>query len=458
MVKQLRLYILLFVLLIAAGCASVPKYRPELPEDIGNKGLVVGEVVGVGYLSNWSDYKDVLINNRTKGKVVNGLIAIPLSPGEYSFDGLYTETYGGSSTFNNVTVTTKNTKTMPVKKPFTVRPKEVTNLGLLILYPDPQDKEMKKFVRFFLDNRTDMKHFLRYSYPTLAPKVKIDAMTLAPGALMPDNLLQLLRKELLTTAANMSVGNPGYLAANVGTLAEIQRDKDGKPSGVKMIDLPTLASIDSVSPSFVKDRIAFLTNNNRLFVAQNGKAAEKRPPQGLRAGRVYAFGASDLIIVDDHLEIYLSNDNGDRWVSYTGSVTKDEVSPQIAIGKNGYYAYTGKPNLLIYSEYGKTEFSPIQLPQDLKKFGMFNEKSIGSFAEEALTFYKETEKRPFYFRPTGSTVWQKQFMPAPNCEHIKFADGDGANMSTVCSDRAVGFGGQKFMYISKDGGVGWQRK
>ncbi|HEU0264737.1 MAG TPA: hypothetical protein VFR01_03320, partial [Geobacterales bacterium] len=308
----------------------------------------------------------------------------------------------------------------------------------------------------FLDNRADMKQFLRDAYPQLAQKLNIDAMTLAPGDLMPENLLPVLRKELAARAVTLSGGGNPYVAANVGTLAEVQTDREGKPAVAKLLDVPTLASIKSVSPNLGSDRFAYLTTNNRLFVVQNGKVSEKRAPLGLRAGRVYAIGASDLVIVDDQLEVYLGRNNGEQWQSYTGSVTKKGASCRIAVGQSGYYAYAAHPAVLIFSSYGKAEFESLPLPQELKRLGTFTEKPAGMFAEEELSFYKETEKRPFFFRPVTGP-WEKRFMPAPNCEQIKFTESDGAGISTVCSDRAVGFGGAKFPYVSKDSGKTWRK-
>jgi hypothetical protein len=40
-----------------------------------------------------------------------------------------------------------------------------------VLYPDPNDKEQKKFLRLYVDNTADMKYFLKTSYPLLAQKV-----------------------------------------------------------------------------------------------------------------------------------------------------------------------------------------------------------------------------------------------------------------------------------------------
>ena len=458
--KRLILFVMLGALsmVLLTGCVSLPDYRPDLPEDIGDKGLVVGQVVGIGRLWQWSIYKEVLINNRKKGKVVNGFIAFPLSPGEYELSGLYSESYGGSSSYGGYTVTTMNTTTLPVKRKFVVRSKEITNLGLIVLYPDPGDKEQKKFMRLFVDNTSDMKHFLKSGYPLLAQKLRTDTMTLAPGDLMPANLLEALRKEIAIKDAASSGGYATYVAGDVGTLAEVQKNKDGKVSGVRLIDVPTVSSLQSESPNYVKDRFAFLTKNNRLFFVQNGKVAEKRTPDGLRAGKVYALGTSDLVIVDDKLEIYASTSNGDRWQSYLGSVTEKKSDAKVSPGATGYYAYIATPPLALFSAYGRTEFKSVELPVEIKSIGLLREKPAGLFAEREISFYMETEKRPFFFRAAGKTAWDPRSMPTPNCAHIRFLDNEGLNLSTECGDRAVGFGGPKDLYVSKDGGKTWQKK
>jgi hypothetical protein len=444
--------VLLSFLSVVAGCAGLPKYRPELPDDIGDKGLIVGQVAGIGRLQDWSIYKDVLIGNRAKGKVVNGFIAIPLSPGEYSLDGLYSESYGGSYTSGNATYTTKNTITLPLHQKFTVRPKEVTNLGLLVLYPDPNDKEQKKFLRLYVDNTADMKYFLKTSYPLLAQKVRIDAMTLAPTELISANLLQQLRQELATNAAFASLGYATYVARDVGTLAEVEKDKAGKVSGAKLIDVPTVSNLRMVSPHYVKDRFAFLTTNNRLFFVRDGKAIEKRPPDGLRAPKIYALGTSDLVIVDDKFEIYNSANNGDRWQAYLGSMTKDTTSVRVAAGATGYYMYTETPPFLIYSLYGRVDFHPIELPANMKNLAFLNEKSVGLFAEHEIRM-RGTDKSPFYVRPAGKTAWEMRFMPGNSCGYIRFLDNDGLNLSILC----VGASGSKQQYVSKDGGMRWEK-
>ncbi len=456
--KTLMIVILVLLIGITAGCASLPDYRPDLPEDIGSKGLVVGQVVGIGRLSQWSIYKDVLINKRKRSKVVNGFIAIPLSPGEYTFDGLYSQTYGGSSSYGGTTVTTTYTTTLPIKQKFTVRPKEVTNLGLLVLYPDPRDKKQKKFLRLFVDNTADMKHFLKTSYPMLASKLRTDAVTLAPSKVMSAKLLKALRKDVATKAAIGSGGYANYVAGHIGTLAAVQKDRKGKVRGVKMIAVPTVSNLQSRTPNYVKDRFAFLTTNNRLFVVRKGKATEKKPPAGLRAGMVYALGKKDLVIVDDKFEIYTSYDNGKQWHSYLGYVTENKTNVKVAPSAGGYYAYIVKPPRLLFGAYGRIDFRPIELPPDMKELGLLREKPAGLFAEQEISFWKETKPRPFFFRPAGKAAWEARFMPAPNCKQIKFLDKAGRSVSSECGDRAVWAGGPRQKYVSKDGGKRWRRK
>ncbi len=349
-----------------------------------------------------------------------------------------------------------HTRTLKIKRKFTVRSGEVTDLGLIILYGDPRDKEHKTITGFFLDNRDDMKHFLKDSYPSLARKINVDAMTLAPGELMPGLRLSLLRKELATWAIKRSGSTVPYVADRAGTLAEVQTGPDGKPTGFKLIDIPTLASIKSVSPWFVKDRMAFLTNNNRLFLVENGKAIEKRAPPGLRTGSVFVFGASDMVILDDHFELYTSSDNGDHWQTNTSIRTADVVKPKLAVGKNGYYLYEGKTPKLLFSTFGKTEFTPVELPDEIREVGLIQERPVGIFAEQATSFFKEAEKRPFFFRIAGGTAWEKRFMPDRNCQYMRFLEDE--SVFTDCSDAAVGTGGDKVQYVSTDNGMNWQKK
>ena len=456
--QMYRFVIIVLLLVSASGCVSFPDYRPDLPEDIGGDGLVVGQVVGIGRLRGWAHYTDVLINDRKKGRVVNGFVAISLSPGEYDLSGLYNESYGGSSSYGSSRVTTIYKTTMPLKRKFTVKPKGVTNLGLIVLYPDPGDKEQKKFMTLFLDNTADMKSFVKSGYPVLARSVNVDAMSLAPGALMPANLLEPLRKEIAIKEANFSKGYATYVAGDVGALAEIEKDKNGKITGVKLIDVSTVSNLQSHSPNYVWDRFAFLTTSNRLFYVQNGKATEKRPPSGLRAGKVYAFGKTDLVITDDKFEIYTSTNNGDAWQPYLAYAIEKKKTASMSPGPEGYYIYATEPPVLLYNSYGKSDLKPVTLPTELKNLGLLREKPVGLFAEHQTTYYKETDKRIYFFRSKGKTAWETRFMPSTNCEYIRFEDLEGKNFSTVCGETAVGGGGPRFQYVSSDSGRTWQRK
>jgi hypothetical protein len=453
-----RLVLIVLLIVGLGGCASFPEYRPDLPEDVGSDGLVVAQVVGIDNLRGWSRYTDVLVNDKKKGRVVNGFVAFPLSPGDYDLSGLFNESVTGSSSAGAYRVTTVSTTTLPLKRKFTVRPREVTNLGLIILYPDPNDKERKKFLRLFADNTVDMKHFVKTAYRQLATKLNVDNMALAPGDLIPPVLTEALRKDIATREAIQSQGYAHYVAGDVGTVAEVQKDKDGKISGVELIDVPTLSNLQSESPNYVLDRLAFLTTNNRLFVVQNGKATEKRPPNGLRAGKVFAFGKTDLAIIDDRFEIYTSANNGDAWQSHLAYKTEDKTSARLSPGAEGYYIYAATPPVALSYTLGKGDLRPLPLPQELKALGFLREKPVGLFAENQTSVFKETEKRTFFFLPQGKTTWDARMMPAANCEYIKFADMEGKNVSTVCGESAVGGGGPRFQYTSGDGGKTWQRK
>lgn len=448
---------------LLAGCAPAPKYRPDLPEElVSGSGLVVGQVVGIERLSQWSVYKDVLINNRKRGKVVNGFIAIPLSPGEYTFTSLYDETQTSSGTYIY-----RSTTTLPIKRTFGVRAGEITNLGLLVLYPDPNDKENKKFLRFFVDNTADMKHFVKTAYPLLAAKLRVDAMALAPGDLIPANLLELLRKDIAMKDVSILGGDAAYVAGPVGTLAEVQKNKGGTFSGIKLIDVPTVSNIQSESSNYKKDRFAFLTTNNRLFLIQNGKVAEKRPPVGLRAGKVYAFGTDELVIVDDKFEIYTSNDNGEKWQSYLGSVLQDTANVSATAGASGYYAYTITPPYALFTAYGRLDFKPVELPTDMKNLSLLRERPVGLFAERASSVWNEKEMRPFFFRAAGRMVWEQRSMPGTNCDYISFLDAEGNSLSTICGEMSLDLGksggwkagsGNRARYVSSDSGRTWQKK
>jgi hypothetical protein len=428
--------------LSVAGCApQYAKYRPELPDEIGGKGLVVGEVHGIGSLSGFNHYVDVNIDGGRKGAVAKGLIAIPMSEGEHSLDSLFQKTFAGSTLSGSVRITTYNTQTLPIKRAFTVRAGKVTDLGLLVLYPDPGDKEKKHFLKMFVDDREDMKRLLKNAYPALAAKLDVDGMTLAPGQLMPDNLLQALRKDLAKSEMVRTQGYPNFVAASVGTAAQVVRDKDGRAVDVKLIDMPTVASVRSSSPNFVADRMAILMNNERLFVVKDGRAVERTAPRGLRAGTVYALGARDLAIVDDRMEIYTSADEGKTWNAFTEMTTEKETATKIVPAPDGFYVYGAKPPTVLHVAAGSRP-TPVDVPA-MKYLGQFSARPFGLYAEEGAA------ARQFHFRGARADAWETRAYPAPNCRHINFTDKEGANVSIICS---------RMTYVSSDGGRAWTRK
>jgi hypothetical protein len=120
--------------------------------------------------------------------------------------------------------------------------------------------------------------------------------------------------------------------------------------------------------------------------------------------------------------------------------------------------YDATPPILLFNGYGGSEVRPVALPAGLKSLGLLREKPAGLFAETETSVFKETERRTFFLRPQGKTAWEARTMPAANCEYIRFADGEGKNVSTVCGESAVGGGGPRFQYVSSDSGRTWQRK
>lgn len=451
--------------LISGGCASLPQYRPALPDDIGDKGLLVGQVVGVDWLQRWGWSAAVSINDQAMGELVNGTISIALNPGEYRLSGLV-DTFGGSSTmyYGGVTVTATQKTNIPVTQKFTIRPKQVTNLGLLVLYPDPNDKERKKFMSLFVDNTADMKHFVKTSYPKLATTLDVDAMLPAPGRMMPDNLLPALRKELaMKEATTVEEGMRGhdifYVAADLGTLAEVSQGSGGRIAGIRLIDVPTLSNIESKSPNYVKEWFAFVTKSNRLFVVKNGKVTEGRLPSGLRAPKIFVLGPDDLLIIDDKFEIYASNDGGNQWQSFPRLTTDKPVSVNVSPGGKGYYASSSEPPRAFFSVYGKADFQPVDLPRDMQSVALLRETRSGLFAEQSyLLLYSESEPRRFFVRLPGTAIWERRSMPERNCTHIEFQEMGGVDLATGCSGSySIGVHGPRQRYVSGDSGKTWRK-
>ncbi len=439
---SVRLAVLLVVCLVLPTCAT---YRPELPKDIGHRGLVVAQVDSVEDLPWLGDARAEIsgsfrpeIVRSTTDNAINGYLAIPLEQGEYSFTGFSRQI--GTSTILIPTVGTaryQHKEHVRMTQKFVIRPKEVTNLGLIVALPSGI---------VLVDNTEHMRKFLRTHYPEMASTLNINAMVLAPGNYVRAEQLPALRSDIvrqMLKARDDYAATAYCVAGPAGTLAYLERTVDGKIKEIKQFDLGTVARIASFSDDSERKRCALLTSDRRLFVVNNGRIVARNLPASLREGVLHVFGADGLVIVDDKMEIYRSVDNGQTWRQNHALVQKNQrVHRGFARTQGGYYVYSKSPSLLALGSEMDDSFKPVAIP-DISVIMQLKEDASGVYlhGSSMLSGYF------LYFKAKNRPDWVKIKMPNMACNEIRFNDRE-RTIKAFCGD--MGF-------QSRDRGHSWER-
>lgn len=453
--------LLTFLLSLLSGCISVPTnaltapqvlhlppaIRPELPESIGNDGLVVADVQGLGRLTYFGN-AEVIIKGGKRAKLYGHYLVQPLPPGQYAIEALR-QTSGPGTTFqqSGVTVMVTNFGTAPIKIDFTVRAGEVTNLGQLLLIPDENDARKKDFVIGAVDNSADMDYFLRTTYPKLHASLR--EKTLAPGKYMQAQDLQRLRRHIALNLGESMASRARYVAGPAGTLALLDRDPEGSVTNVRLLDSPVRAGLQMQAEQ--PDRFGFITDDGRFFLVI-GDQVEARSLPIAHPTRLFLFRDRGVIVVDNKFNLYTSNDNGHNWQQYAGAVVDDSVESWLTGGvaedRDGYYVYRSLPPRLMHATYGSAEYQPVATPKGAISISGVTERRTGLFLETNITAWLTSTPHPFFFRPVGSHEWETRYKPQAMCKNLEFLDDTGQRVRARCSGE---------VYDSSDGGVSWRR-
>lgn len=437
-----------FLLSLLSGCASVPQ-RPELPESIGNDGLVVAEVQGLGRLALFG-YADVIIKGGKSGKLAGSYLAHALPPGQYTLEALRQTSPGGSSSVTGVTVTTTNIATLPIKIDFTVRAGEVTNLGQLLLVPNEKDPQKKLFAVHAVDNTADMRYFLQTFYPKLYASLGKATMTLAPGKYTQGQELQRLRRYIALKRGGSMASRLRYVAGPAGTLAVLDRAADGSVKEVRLLDSPVIASVRHEAEQQAYDRFAFTTSDNRFFIVKAGQVEARSLPIEKPDG-LFLFRDRGVVVIDDKFNLYTSNDDGRSWQHYAGAIVDASQSSWhdgLTEDRDGYYTYRHFPPRLAYAKYGSAEYQPVALPKDATNIRRLTARQSGLFLEKEVAAWSSNTPHPFFVRARAGDEWQIRHKPRAMCDLFEFLDESGQQLRVRCSGE---------VYESSDGGVIWRR-
>jgi hypothetical protein len=443
---------LAFLLSLLSGYASAnPTQRMELPESIGNDGLVVADVQGLGRLTRFSSNAEVVIKGESKSWLYGHYLLQPLPPGQYTIEAFKQSVGGyGPSVVPGVNVMIGTLTSLPVKINFTVRPGEVTNLGQLLLIPDERDPEKKLFAVRAVDNSADMRYYLQTFYPKLNASLGKD--TLSPGAYIQGQDLRRLQHYIALDLGGSMASHVRYVAGPAGTVAALDRDAEGSVTKVRLLDSPAMTAAQAKSEQPAYDRFGFIGDDGRLFLVSAGQVEVRSPPISDPNG-VFLFRDRGVVVRDDKFNLYTSNDNGRSWQHYAGAALPSvdatrPVSGGLAEDQDGYYVYRSRSPLLLHAKYGSTEYQPVTLPNEIDNVSEVNARTSGLFVETNVRAWTTSTPNPFFVRHSESGEWEKRHKPQAMCKKLEFLDDSGQRLRVHCNGEA---------YDSADGGSSWRR-
>jgi hypothetical protein len=433
---------ILWVAAVLCSCVSVDDViRPQLPDSLSDKGLVVAEMYGIGLPT----YLDVTINNRRAGFVNgSGYYALPLPPGTYTLNSFSTTTSSSSGGFGGVNVTTSNVTFFPINRSFAVRPGEITNLGEIILFEKTTDPNyVGPFATRVVDNNADTRLYFQTTYPKLLASAKAGTPTLALGDYVQGADLGKMRA-VIALALAKKPGGSHYVAGPAGTLAAVDRDKSGKPLHLHLIDAGVMAGIAHAAENRAHDRFAFVTSDGRLFVMRAGKVEQRRAPLTMTAlSELYLAGDRDIVISERGLNLYTSIDDGLTWKMAANLTKPGEFAESgFAEGESGYFVYQSYPARMLYAPIGSSDLQPVSVPPDAKEI----RRVTALKSTLVLEIRTMSDSARFYVRAIPDGDWQTRHMPKGSCNPIEFENQAGDQLRTTCGPQT---------YESADGGMHW---
>lgn len=445
----------LTALLLIAGLTACAGYRPDLPEDLGERGLLVAQIGAMDDFAWLNDakvhfsgmYRPAIVSDAVD-HVIRGYVAIPLSEGEYSLAALSRVTGNSSismpSAAGGGAMHITHRESVPINKPFKIKPGTVTNLGLLVVIPASDTG--RTFRAVSVDNNEHMRQFLRTHYPALTAKLPLNEMTLAPGDYARGPQLAAMRREVMTYTLKAGAARSAYcIAGPAGTLGYVERKPDGGVAGTKYFNLDTVAKFESFGDNPLHRRCAGLTSDRRLFVVSDGRLQERALPAGVREGVVTALGGQGLVIVDNKWEIYTSADNGATWKTDLSLAQKDEDKYiRLVAERNGFYLYRESGKQITYRNDQGIQRS-IPLPPDAEWIESVTQTRAGLYLHTGAGTWSYRYGAHLLAEPHGT--WESLPMPQ-KCNAFTVNDAAGKHLSAVCEGRTM---------ASKDGGRTWER-
>lgn len=473
---------LMVVIPLLASCAK--GIWVILPDNVGQDGLLIAEIqseretisgtsptIGIRKV-NW--LQPVVNGTRYDYAIRDGILVLPLPPGDYTLDALSSVSEGTAMPTAVGLMIPISRTSYPIQRRFTIQHGRATYLGQAFI--SPEDPQETRFRTVWIDNSREAVDYLRALHPRLFASLSSPDFLVAQGNYLPISQLTELRRRVvanqqikLKTAISFFdqraglpefmfrdtlrmwegyvVRKPTYIAGNIGTLAYLRPDSaDGNYS---LLD--TRSSADLRHCGFDGHRAVCRLSDSAYLVAQGGVITHRILPGTIRANTMRPFGSSGILVVDHSGGIHVTSD-GSNWRHYSGLANGSSYASGsrgdfiFRKGPSGVYAlhrphWDSPTGLVLCNEHS---CDPIVLPSDIKRIhGVFEGKrglligpvSTGMFAKASM-----------YMRRNPGAVWEKIPLSKDDCSELIAGDEQGSVLQLGC------FGALR----SVDGGLTWQ--
>ena len=441
---HIKSYLVGLLLLVSflSGCISS---SPVIDSDsIKNDGLLLGQVTSTSIGRNLY-FGDVKINGKTFKHAISGAyIRVPLKPGRHILE----EISNVSSRTTGSLVTTTTTR-YRINAKFTIKAGEVTNLGKVVLYFP--DRTGKKYKTILVNNVEDMQAFLRTEHPSAYNALRNKKFRKADTTYARKKQIETLRTVML--ARNVRSASQGqYLAGDLGALARVVRNKEGKIIQINFIETGTYQSIGPcfngngrfacVVPHPIKGKLLHVSGKKGLY-------ARKLPTSDKNINLILV-GKNDIVLVNDRMEVYTSMNSGKSWSAYTSSRLKDPLAytsrPEFSFGRQGYYIYSkGQDATIQYRQYGARSYEVIEPPKRGDYLNGLTETDKGLYAGPEFTMISDAQ---MFFRASGQNKWVKYEIPTSSCGRFEIIDRAKDRIAAKCSNKYL---------VTDDHGKTWRQ-
>jgi hypothetical protein len=469
---RIRYLVALLLAVFVQGCVSTSSV-PELPETLGENGLLVGKIYMPGSY-RWGNSQVTIDGQIHNASLRDGYLALSLAPGEHTLQNLRTQGWnekvsretstspfvpvkgGGSSggyrapTYYYTPGSTTYYTTLPINQKFKIEAGRITSVGMYVFLVDQNDP--KKFFTIQLDNSKEMSYYLDTNYPALMGKLIDRNLVLAPGKYIDATKLPSLRQ--LIAAKEYGAGhfvpsrNLAVAYGNAGTIVALHLDKDKKdaPPKIDILDTGTLADINDVQ--LQGERLNFLTADGQILVLNNTTLSRQAIPYRVQPLHFRYFGEHGIVVVDNRRRLLFSNNDGQSWSTYEGVLLeKPSNASALTSTRDGVYLYStdGVPKSISFHGYNPPTHVTVPTPVERGSIPAYTYSRL--VATDAGLFIDYIGARDFHFKPAGQNDWQLRSTPVGKCERIVYEpSGRGLNISC-----------DKIGYRSDDGGQNWHQ-